>query len=263
MTERKRVERERQQHLAELTRAWHINTIGEMASGLAHELNQPLCAILNYSNGCLRLLRRDIVEPEKLKSAVQQIAAQSQRAGEIIKRIRNLVAKREPNRSPVDINGLVLESIAIVKTEAAKSNVKMCTCLAEALPPVYADEVAILQVVLNLVKNALEAVNGSSRRRREVTVSTAVVEGSVEIAVSDTGEGLSKEVCDKIFKSFFTTKKDGLGIGLSLSRRIVEAHDGCLWAESVYGSEGATFRFTLPIKGVENGQREAHSVCCG
>jgi PAS domain S-box-containing protein len=263
ITERKRTEKERQQHLAEMARAWHINTIGEMASGLAHELNQPLCAILNYSNGCLRLLRRRSGDPEKLRVAVRQIATQAQRAGETIKRIRSLVAKHEPDQSSVNLNNLVLEVVALVKADAAKSNIEICSCLTEFLSPIHADKVGILQVILNLVRNAMESVSSSKRRRREVIVSTAMTEyGEIEVTVSDTGKGLTDDVRGKMFESFFTTKKGGLGIGLSLSRRIVEAHGGCLWAESDSSSQGATFKFTLPQEGIENGQRKSHSLCC-
>jgi len=263
ISERKLAEKESQQHLAELTRAWHINTIGEMASGLAHELNQPLCAILNYSNGCVRMIQRDNIEPDKIRSAVEQIAVQAERAGDIIRRIRSLVAKREPCRSTVDINNIVGEAIAMVKAEARQKNITIHCELADDIRPVEADRVEIQQVILNLVKNAFEAITDSEADRREVTISTSSKENdTIELAVNDTGKGLLPETCDRIFDSFYTTKDQGLGVGLSLSRRIVEAHGGQIWAESGNGS-GATFRFTLPKEGVQYGQHKPHCVCSG
>lgn len=260
VTERKKAETQAQQHLAELTRAWHARTLGEMASGLAHELNQPLCAILNYSNGCLRLSRKEQFSIEILRNSIDQIAAQAERAAGIIKRICGLIAKREPERAALDLQSILREAVHMLHSEAARHDVAMIARLGPDLPMVKGDSVEIEQVALNLMRNAIEAMSDVDIRSRTLTISSSRLnDREVEVAVTDTGRGVSADLSEKIFESFFTTKDQGLGIGLSLSRRIVEAHGGRLWVESGDGP-GATFRFTLPVEGAAHGDGKSHSL---
>jgi len=254
ITDRKKAESQAQEHLAELTRAWHANTLGEMASGLAHELNQPLCAIVNYSNGCLRLTRREGYAIETVQDSIEQIAAQAQRAADILKRIRGLIAKREPQHATLNLENILGGAVSLLKDEAVKHNVVIISRLEAGLPRIQGDRVEIEQVVLNLMRNAIEAMNDPGIVHRNLTISNRLPDPRwVEIAVTDTGKGVPPELSERIFESFFTTKTQGLGIGLSLSRRIIEAHGGRLWAESD-GRSGATFRFTLPIEGDSHGE---------
>ncbi|HRS09605.1 MAG TPA: PAS domain S-box protein [Sedimentisphaerales bacterium] len=262
ISERVQAARAAENHRVELTRAWHANTLGEMASGLAHELNQPLCAIVNYAGGCLRLAGREPFDRKTLCDSIAQIAEQAERAAGIIKRIRGLVAKREPRRTSLDLRDALNEAMSTVETEIARLGITVVRDLAEDLPIVRADAVGVQQVVLNLVRNAMDAMSGNRVPLRRLTLSARAVKNGeeVEVAVADTGQGLSSQLIERVFDSFFTTKNKGLGIGLSLSRRIIEAHGGRLWVRSDPGS-GAVFRFTLPAEGVEHEQREAHGVC--
>jgi PAS domain S-box-containing protein len=247
ISDRKQAETEAQQHLAELTRAWHANTMGEMASGLAHELNQPLCAIVNYTNGCLRMTKRPGASVELLRSPMKQVAEQAERAANIIKHIRGLVARRGRDRSPLDLNEVLLSALDMVRLEADRQGVTIDTQLATDLPPIPADAVEIEQVAMNLMRNAIEAMSVPEATNRILTLGTSQTkDGQIAIWVSDTGPGFPSDLAEKLFNSFYTTKRDGLGIGLSLSRRIIEAYGGRLWAESD-GRTGATFRCILPI----------------
>jgi PAS domain S-box-containing protein len=258
---RKQAEQAEQQHLAELTRAWHANAMGEMASGLAHELNQPLCAIQNYASGCLRLAGKKSVDMKTLRDSIGQIGNQAERAAGIIKRIRGLVGKREPRRSTLDIKTLLSDAVGLIEKEAAQHNVTVVPELAGRLPKIQADDVEIEQVALNLMRNAIEAMGDKRVAKRTLTIAASVPEkGTVEVAIKDTGRGLPPKLTGTVFDSFFTTKEEGLGIGLSLSRRIIEAHGGRLWAESD-GQSGATFRFTLPVAGDKHGKFGARRLC--
>jgi two-component system sensor kinase FixL len=260
ITERKKAEAQAQQHLAELTRAWHANTLGEMASGLAHELNQPLCAILNYSNACLRLSRKEQFSLDTLRRSIEQITAQAQRAADIIRRIRGLTAQREPRRTVLNLERILNDAVQMLQKEISRQKVAVAVKVAHNLPAVKGDTVEIEQVVLNLLRNAIEAMSDARVTERILTVASAPTGGGlVEVAVADTGRGVAPELTEKIFESFFTTKREGLGVGLSLSRRIVEAHGGRLWVESD-GASGATFRFTLPVEGVAHGEGKPDRV---
>lgn len=262
ITERIQAARAAENHRIELTRAWHANTLGEMASGLAHELNQPLCAIVNYAGGCRRLTGREPVDMQTLRGSIEEIAGQAERAAGIIRRIRSLVAKREPRRGTLDIHDVLDEAMRMMETEIARLDITVVRDWAEGLPVVRGDAVGLQQVVLNLVRNAMEAMSGCPTSSRRLVLSThAGQDGDgIEIAVADTGRGLSTQLVERVFDSFFTTKNEGLGIGLSLSRRIVEAHGGRLWGQSD-GCANTIFRFTLPAEGVGHEQRKTHRVC--
>jgi PAS domain S-box-containing protein len=246
VTDRKEAEEEARRHQSELAHVWRVNTMGEMASGLAHELNQPLCAILNYANVCLRTIKGQSDPAEDMTEAIEEIASQTERAGQIIKRIRGLVAKRRPHTMPVDINQLVKEVVELEKNEAIVKKITVRTALGKNLPTVMADRVEIEEVILNLVRNAFDAMSDAALERCEVTITTRKKKGMLEICVRDTGKGIGA-VGQHIFDSFFTTKTEGLGIGLSISRTIVELHGGKLWAED-NADCGASFKFTLPLE---------------
>lgn len=254
ISERKRAEAQAQQHLAELTRAWNTNMLGELAAGLAHELNQPLCAIANYSNGCLRLTRKEGYCLKTVQDSIRQIAVQAQRAADILKRIRGLIARREPQHGELDLGRILADAVQMLRDEATKHNIVIRSRLQRGLPKIKGDSVEIEQVVLNLARNAIEAMNDEWIVQRHLTISSRLSDRrEVEVAVIDTGRGIPPALSERIFDSFFSTTPHGLGIGLSLSRRIIEAHRGRLWAESD-GRSGATFRFTLPIEGGTHGE---------
>ena len=248
ITEQKEAQKRAQQHQSDLARIWRINTVGEMASGLAHELNQPLCAILNYANASRRIMSKNPKQTEKVAEALDQIAEQAERAGQIIRRIRSLISRREPHKSTVDINLLIRESIETVKSEATHAGIVMQTTLAENLPTTFADHIEISEVILNLLRNAIDAVTDPNAEQANISIRTSAPNKDlIEVAVSDTGIGLSPETENKVFDSFFTTKPEGLGIGLSLSRTIIEAHRGAISVQP-NPDRGVTFKFTLPIE---------------
>lgn len=245
ITESKMADKQIREHRAELAHVWRVNTIGEMASGLAHELNQPLCAILTYADATLRLMNLEQTPTEKVTQAIEKIANQADRAGEIIRRIRALAGKREPKKALVSINEIINEVLEMAKTDLLHEQVDLQTDLDEKLAPIHADRIEIEEVVLNLVRNAIDAMNETPPEQRTLTVrSGCESDGRTKVSVSDTGKGLP-ETPDTVFDAFFTTKTTGLGIGLPLSRTIIEAHGGRLWAES-NESGGATFSFTVP-----------------
>jgi C4-dicarboxylate-specific signal transduction histidine kinase len=200
------------------------------------------------------MTRRPKFAVDVVSNSIEQIVGQAERAADIIKHIRSLVAKRDPQRTELDLNEVVRDAMDMVRSEAAKRNAAIVSRLARDLPVVQASAVELEQVVLNLLRNALEAVSEPSLTQRMVTVSTSVREGAeLQVAVSDSGRGFSPELSEKIFDSFFTTKEQGLGVGLSLSRRIIAAYGGRLWAESD-GVSGAAFTFTLPLEGADRGR---------
>ena len=247
ITEQKQAEETSRKQEERLQLVSRLITVGEMASTLAHELNQPLASIVNFNMGCVRRIRSGSWNAPDLLGALEQASAQAERAGQIIQRIRDRVAKREPTRTALDVNAVIRELARLVEMDAAKKGVRLVLDLAPGLPPVRADKVMIEQVVLNLVKNAVEAMEQTDPEQRQVTMRSAVNGGrSVEIALTDRGVGVPQELCDGQFTPFFTTKRDGMGLGLSICRSIIEFHDGRLTANR-NPQGGSTFRFTLPM----------------
>ena len=244
ITELKRAEALVRQHQAELAHVLRVNTMGEMAAGLAHEINQPLEAIAAYAQGCARRLRAGSTDGVALLPIVDQVAGEALRAGAIIRRLRELIRKADPAHDALDVNVLVRDSARMVEAEARQRRVRVATELAPDLPSVPGDAIQIEQVLLNLLLNGFEAIQASSNGDRTVTVATAVTDGGVEISVRDSGIGIPSATVD-VFAPFFTTKPNGLGMGLSISRSIIEAHGGRLWAAR-NPDGGSTFRFTLP-----------------
>ena len=235
------------QHQADLAHVDRINIMGEMASGLAHELNQPLTAISTYCQAGLRIIAASDDKPDKLTHALEQASNQAQRAGEIIRRMRRFTGKGVVRRKPVDINGIIRNAVSFVEAELNRKDIKLILELADDLPAAVADEVQIEQVILNLLHNAIEAMFSGGDNTRILRVSSLYTGGdTTQVTVSDTGPGLDTAAADKIFDTFFTTRKDGMGLGLAISRSIVEAHGGQLRADSTPGA-GATFYFTLVV----------------
>ncbi len=236
----------------ELLHATRLTATGQLSAALAHELNQPLTAILNYT-GILEELAGQDTGPNgpMIRNMAARISEQTTRAGEIIRRLRGFVAKREPDRAVQDLNAAVQESVALGFVGAAQSSVKLQTDLDRDLPPVSIDKVQIQQVMINLVRNAVEAMQESQRRALAVT--TGRDNGFALVSVADTGPGLSPEVAASLFQPFVTTKEHGLGIGLSICRTIVEAHGGKLWMEPKAGG-GTVFRFRLPLGSKADGR---------
>lgn len=236
--------REREAALAHATR---LATLGEMAAGIAHEVNQPLAAIVNYANGSLRRLSGATPEIEPVLQALGNISRQAMRASEIVRRLKRLSRREDGDRDDADLNSITRSVIALLEAELLDEHIQISLELAEEIPPVRVDLVQIEQVALNLLRNAMEALKDCSGPRW-ITITTAVDAENVRLSVADNGIGLEYTLMEKVFDAFFTTKKSGLGMGLSISRTIVEKHRGRLWAEP--GSpQGAVFHLSLPIFG--------------
>jgi two-component system sensor kinase FixL len=234
--------RELQGELLHVTR---MTLMGEMASALAHELNQPLTALLNYT-GAARHMTGHLGEPAaKLAEVLDRIAEQAERAGLIIRRLRNFIEKREPIRAPEDINRAVEEAVELGLAGMRDGGIKRRLGLEPGLPTLLIDKVQIQQILVNLIRNAVEAT--SSCPRREVAITTHRDGNNVEITVADTGTGIPAEVESRLFHPFVTTKAHGMGMGLSICRKIAEAHGGRLWL-AANSEEGATFILRLPVQ---------------
>ncbi|MBP5986326.1 MAG: PAS domain S-box protein [Azonexus sp.] len=248
ITERKRAEELARQQQEQLQFTSRLVTMGEMASTLAHELNQPLAAIASYNTGCLNLLQRGQAAPQELLPALEKIGVQAQRAGKIIRRVHDFVRKSEPKRAPCAVGEVIEDCLGFVEAEARKHHVRI-DCDLPALPPVPADRLMLEQVLLNLIRNGMEAMAATPETQRILRVAVEIGDSELTISVADHGCGIPSDVRDKLFTAFFTTKPEGMGIGLSICRSIIEFHRGRLWAEdntlSPTGS-GTIFRFTLP-----------------
>jgi len=234
-----------------------LMTMGEMASSVAHELNQPLTAITNYCNGMVSRVRNDAIQKDDLLAALEKTAKQAQRAGQIIHRIRNFVKRSEPQRQASSAPDIIEDAVELAGIELRRRNVAIHTYVAQRLPPLMVDPILIEQVVLNLLKNAAEAIDNAnlpvSRRHIELRVvpkHTPELGGHIEFSVTDMGPGLPEEVIERMYEAFFSTKADGLGIGLGLCRSIVESHQGRIRAENLYNGSaivGCRFAFTIPV----------------
>ncbi len=246
VTDRKRAEEEARHRDVELAQLSRVSTLGEMAAGLAHELNQPLSAIANYINGCTRRLRESGTTNAAILNVMERASSEALRAGEILRRLREFIRRDDPVRRSACVNRIVEDTVRLLDAETRYRGAVLSTDVEASLPSVSVDEIQIEQVLVNLIRNAMDAMEASPPESRRITVGTCRVnDGNVGVSVRDAGPGVSPELADRIFESFVTTKPDGLGMGLSICRRIVQAHCGELWVES--GDGGAVFRFTLPI----------------
>ncbi|MCK4342149.1 MAG: response regulator [Phycisphaerae bacterium] len=247
ITERKQSQERVRQHQEELAHVSRLSTIGEMTAGIAHGLNQPLFAVLTYAEACRLAVKSGRRTPDELLSDLERISAAAEEAGEVVRRLRNFVRKREPSRSTVDLNKLIQSVVPFIEDDLTKNDTRLRLELDPRIPTVLADSLLLQQVVLNLTRNAIEAMMCHDDGERGLLIQTSVPESDiVEVAVCDTGPGLAAEHMDRLFDPFFTTKSHGLGLGLSLSRSLIEAEDGHLTAER-NPDHGMTFRFTLPV----------------
>ena len=247
ITERKRMEEETLRHQERLEQTSRLITMGEMASSLAHELNQPLSAIANYCMGSVNRLKSGDYRREDILAAMEKASAQAERAGKIIRRTREFVKKSEPVRGPAALVEIVEEAIGFAEIEARKAAVAIQVSIPPDLPPVFADRIMIEQVVLNLVKNGIESMQQTPPDARALNLAARLDgEGMVEVTVADRGCGMTDDQVERLYTPFFTTKAEGMGMGLNICRSIVEFHDGRLWVQPNPGG-GSVFRFTLPV----------------
>jgi C4-dicarboxylate-specific signal transduction histidine kinase len=246
VAERERVEAEERTLRAELAHVGRLSMVGEMGTKVAHELNQPLGAIHNYLAGCVRRLQQREGDPAEMIQALKAAADEATRASSIIQGLRDFVRNSQPRSSTVEINDLVREVLPLLAIELRESRIEPELRLAEGLEPVLVDRIQIGQVLVNLIRNALEAMAEISPSKRKLVVTTRQAdEHHIEVAVEDTGCGLAPDVLSNLFQPFHTTKPKGMGMGLAISRTIVEAHEGRILAEPRPG-QGAIFRFQLP-----------------
>lgn len=244
--ERERAELDARRHREERDQFSRLGILGEMASNVAHELNQPLAAITNYAEGMTRFIDAGRTDPSFLRDGARGIMGQAERAAAIIRKIRAFVRRREAVRTELDLDEVVRETLALFEGLAARRGIPLRVFLAGDLPKVSADRVEIEQVLLNLLQNAVDAMVDHAGRERGITVRTSHDGSSVKVAVRDHGPGLTPDVEAHLFDTFFTTKPQGLGLGLSICRTIVESHGGRLWAAD-NDDGGLTMRFTLPV----------------
>jgi PAS domain S-box-containing protein len=246
ITEWKRAEDALQEARDSLYRVTRLTTMGELSASIAHEINQPLSAIVANGAACLNLLSEPTPDVEEAKEAIADIISDGRRASAVLARVRQLVKKSVPERARVDINDALTEVLSLARQELQRSQISAKLELAPDLPSVQADRIQLQQVVLNLVMNGIEAMRGVIDRARVLRVRSEVVPpANIAVTIEDTGTGFGNTGPDRIFETLFTTKEDGMGMGLSISRSIVQSHGGRLWAAPGNGC-GAAFSFTLP-----------------
>ena len=265
LTERKRAgqaarESERQHHemQMQLAHANRVASIGQLSASIAHEVNQPLSGIITNASTCLRMLAADPPNVEGARETARRTIRDGNRASDVITRLRALFAKKDAATEPVDLNEAAREVIALSLSELQRSRVILRAELADDLPPVTGDRVQLQQVILNLLRNASDAMSGVDDRPRQLVIRTERDEGDrVRLTVQDAGVGFDPQAADRLFEAFYTTKSGGMGIGLSVSRSIIESHQGRLWAAPNDGP-GATFSFSIPRE--PRGVMDAHSL---
>jgi len=237
-------ENELRSRLTHLTR---VGVMGEMASSIAHEVNQPLTAVATYAQACRRMIAAGRLNQSEVREALDRISAEAMRAGDIVQRLKSLVRKHESKRAVLDVNDLIRDIERLASVDARLHDTVLRLDLAASLPPVLADGIQVQQVVLNLIRNSIDAMEGVETRQREVVVRSELLDGEIQVSVKDNGTGISESLDSELFQPFFTTKKDGLGVGLSISRTIVENHGGRMWYVR-NPSGGTTFSFSLPVR---------------
>ena len=244
---RNRAEEALRQATSDLTRVSRVTTMGELTASLSHEINQPIAAAITDANTCLRWLMRDQPDLEEAREAASRTIKDTTRAAEIVNRLRQLFKKGTPQRQLVDINEVIREMVGLLRGEAARYSISVRTDLAASLPHVMGDRVQLQQVLMNLMLNSIDAMR-DVKGPRELTVNSRPGENEqVVVSVSDTGVGIPQQQADQIFNAFFTTKPHGTGMGLRISRSIIESHGGRLWAAD-NPPRGASFHLTLPTR---------------
>ncbi len=246
VTDRKHAEQEARQLRDELAHAGRITTMGEMTAALAHELNQPLTAILSNAQAASRFLSASDPDLDEVRDILHDIADDDTRAGEVIRRIRSLVKKAPVDLRPLDLNTILREVIGLLHSDAVIRGIVVLHELESDLPEVEGDRIQLQQVVLNLLLNAFDAMRDGLTQDRSVAVRSRRVDSEVLVTVSDRGPGIPPEEMDRLFEPFRSSKPGGLGLGLSISRSIVMSHGGRMWAEN-NTMRGATFGFSLPV----------------
>lgn len=253
ITDRKRAEEEARKNRDELAHVSRISTMGEMATGVAHELNQPLAAIASYSYAAGLIVERSDGNPQELQDVLGKLEKQAVRAGDIVRRLRNFVKKSDATRVLADLNELVRDVAKFVEPDIRQAETTLVLQTDEPAASVVVDEIQVQQVLVNLIRNAIDSMQDMSADQREVVVSTRILgDGQTEIAVRDCGKGLTEDELEQAFNAFFSTKQEGMGMGLPISRSIVESHGGKLWAEPNTGP-GVTFGFTIPPQNGHDG----------
>ena len=245
ITERKRAEAALRDMQMELAHANRVATMGQLSASITHEVNQPITAAVTYALAARRWLSAEPPNFREVDDALALIVKEGNRAGEVVGRIRALIKKAPPRKDAVEINDAILEVIALTRTEAANNGVSVRTQFAEGLPRVQGDRVQLQQVLLNLIINAIEAMRDVGEEERELLISSRNEPDGVSVEVRDSGPGFAPAALERVFEAFYTTKPGGLGMGLSICRSIIEAHNGRLWA-SANLPRGASFQFALP-----------------
>ena len=254
---RKRAELEVLKQQKELAHVTRVAAMGELTSSLAHELNQPLTAIRNYANAAQRFLSQSEPNLSKAREALEGIIRDDRRAVEVISRVRGLLKKEEPRYRPVHMNNVIQEILAFIRSDSVLEGLSIETEFAPELPAVLGDRVQLQQVLLNLILNAVDAMNKAKPDLRKLVIKTEKQEDrGVKVSVRDFGAGIDEAHRDKLFEPFYTTKPGGMGMGLAISERIIHAHGGSIWAEN-NPDGGATFYFTLPTATESKGPHEA------
>ena len=247
ITERKLAEAQVRELEKQLARAARISIMGELATSIAHELTQPLGAILLNAEAAGLLLKQDPLPMDELRAVISDICKDDRRAGEVIRRMRVLLLQHEFENHPLEVNPLAEEVVRLINSDAASRSIEIITRLSPQLPIIHGDRVHLQQVLLNLILNGMEAVSQQPPERRRLTISTGLTtDEAVEMEVSDSGCGIDPASLPHLFKPFFTTKESGLGMGLSIADKIVKAHHGRIWAENV-STGGARFHVVLPV----------------
>ncbi len=247
MEQRRIVEEQNYRQQQEFARISRLGTLGALAAGLAHDLNQPLTAVASYSAGAMRMIRSGNTDKNELIEVLSKATVEANRAGEVLRRIRYSIQHRRHQRDPIDLNDLIRQSAGLFAREVSSKAINLRLALTDRVPSIEADSVGIQQVLLNLILNSIDSLSAPGVSKREITVSTEVVDSNtVEFSIVDTGSGVSEEAQNLLFQPFFTTKTHGLGLGLSISRAIVEEHGGRILAFQP-AEPGAAFKVTLPV----------------
>jgi PAS domain S-box-containing protein len=247
VSDRKQAEAEAQVLREELFHVTRVLTLGQLTAAITHEVNQPLAAIKSNAQAALRLLSRETPDLQEIHSALEDIVSDDNRAAEVIMRLRGMMKKERPRQEALDINDIVSQALSLVSGEASMKGISILLEKQAPLPALIGDTIQLQQVILNLIHNGAEAVISAAEGPREIVITTGIIEpGFITVTVSDSGTGVAEGDLERIFKSFFTTKPDGMGMGLAISRSIAEAHGGSLWASNNPG-KGAAFHLSLPI----------------